>query len=92
MQRFYAKLSSKNQITLPAQVRQVLGIGPGGHIRFEIDENKKVTLWAVPRYTVRELRGIVPAIDRVMSDDFEAEIEEAMEDMIGQEQGLTSVR
>ena len=92
MQRFYAKLSSKNQITLPALVRKVLGLGPGDHIRFEIDENKRVTLWAHPRLAVRELRGIVPAIDRPMSDDFDAEIDEAMQDMVDLELGATPAR
>jgi AbrB family looped-hinge helix DNA binding protein len=92
MQRFYAKLSSKNQITLPARAREVLGLGPGDHIRFEIDENKRVTLWADPRFAVRELRGIVPAIDRPMSDDFDAEIDEAMQDMVDLEPGATPAR
>lgn len=92
MQRFYAKLSSKNQITLPAQVRQVLGVGPGDRILFEIADDKKVALRAAPRLTVRELKGIVPAIDRVMSDDFDAEIEEAMQDMVERELGLTPAR
>lgn len=92
MQRFYAKLSSKSQFTVPAEVRHVLGVGPGDHIRFEIDNAENVTLWADPRFTVRELRGIVPAIDRAMSDDFDAEIEEAMQDMAERELGLTPVR
>lgn len=92
MQRFYAKLSSKCQITVPAAVREILGVGPGDHIRFEIDENDNVTLWADPRFTVSELRGIIPAIDRVMSDDFDAEIDEAMQDMVEREIGLTPTR
>ncbi len=92
MRRFTAKLSSKNQITVPAEVRQVLGIGPGDRILFEIAEDKKVTLRAVPRLTVSELKGIVPALDRVMSDDFDAEIEEAMADLAERELGLPALR
>ena len=36
---FTAKLTSKNQLTLPAGVSAFLHVGPGDNIRFEIDDD-----------------------------------------------------
>jgi len=92
MQRIQAKLSSKSQVTLPANVRDVLGVGPGDRILWKVDDDGKVSISAAPKLTVRDLRGIVPAIDRAMSDDLDAEIEEAMADLTALDRGLTGSR
>ena len=92
MQRIQAKLSSKSQVTLPADVRKVLGVGPGDQILWKVDDDGNVSISAAPKLTVPDLRGIVPAIDRAMSDDFDAEIEEAMADLSVEERGLTAAR
>jgi AbrB family looped-hinge helix DNA binding protein len=89
MQRFILRPSSKNQVTIPKPVRQVLGIGPGDRLMFEVTEDKKVYVRAVPLLSVRELKGIVPKIDRPMSDDFDAEIEEAMQELVEREPTAT---
>lgn len=88
----YTKLGSKGQITIPAEVRQLLGVGPGDQIAFEVRDDGQVSVRAVPRLSVSDLMGIVPALDRKMSDDFDAEIEEAMQDLIERELGATTVR
>ena len=35
-QRYVAKITSKGQLTLPRQVRQSLGVGPGDQVAFEV--------------------------------------------------------
>jgi len=92
MQRIQARLSSKSQVTLPADVRDVLGVGPGDQILWKVDDDGNVSISAAPRLTVRNLRGIVPAIERAMSDDFDSEIEEAMADLSVENRGLTGAR
>lgn len=92
MQRIQTKLSSKSQVTLPSDVRDVLGVGPGDQILWMVDDSGNVSISAAPRLSVRGLRGIVPAIDRAMSDDFDAEIEEAMADLPVEERGFPATR
>ena len=56
-----ATLSSKNQITIPAEVRRVLGLKSGEAIVFDIEtsgERPQVTLHRHP--TLEELAGSVP--------------------------------
>jgi antitoxin PrlF len=88
MQRIRAKLSSKSQVTLPAKVRAALHIKPGDQIVWEVDDAGQVVISAAPKLTVRDLKGIVPAIGRPMSDDFDAEIEEAMADVAARKHPL----
>ena len=37
-----SKLTTKSQATIPASIRDLLGVRPGDSIVFEVDENKKV--------------------------------------------------
>jgi len=40
-------LTSKSQVTVPKDVREVLGVAPGGRVRFEIGDHGQVTLTGV---------------------------------------------
>jgi AbrB family looped-hinge helix DNA binding protein len=80
MKTIRAHLSSKSQVTIPADVRAKLKVQAHDPVDFVIDGNT-VTLRRAP-YTVEDLKGIVPALDRPVSDDFDQEIDEAMEDMV----------
>lgn len=44
-----AKTSQKGQVTVPAEVRKVLGLPPGGRLRFKVDDSGKVELVAKKR-------------------------------------------
>ena len=55
--RRIAKLSSKNQASIPSAVREVLGLHPGDQLVFEV-EGQTVTLHRYPR--LEELAGSVP--------------------------------
>jgi AbrB family looped-hinge helix DNA binding protein len=41
---FKAKITSKNQLTLPAGISALLHVGPGDELRFEVEENGTVTV------------------------------------------------
>ncbi len=46
MRLFQAKLTSKGQLTLPVEVRQSLGVGPGDHIEFYLHRTGEVFVHA----------------------------------------------
>ncbi len=59
MKEHSAKLTSKGQITLPARLRERLGVKPGDRIDFVEGESGNIEIVA-RRKTIHDLRGIVP--------------------------------
>lgn len=55
-----ATVSSKGQVTLPAAMREKLGIQPGSRIRFELREHELVVR---PDLPVSAYRGILKGYD-----------------------------
>jgi AbrB family looped-hinge helix DNA binding protein len=51
-----SRLTSKSQVTVPKDVREALGVGPGGKVRFEVDDNGRVTLARVDEVLAFEER------------------------------------
>lgn len=43
-----SKLTAKNQVTIPADVRQRLGVKSGDHVAFEVDGGKVIVRKAKP--------------------------------------------
>lgn len=41
---YESRLTSKSQVTVPKDVREALGVGPGGKVRFEVGDDGRVTL------------------------------------------------
>lgn len=75
-----AKISSKNQITVPAAVRRRLGVGASDKIAFVFDEDGKIEV-RTPRFDLESIIGSVPPLPGA-SADFEREIEEATSEEI----------
>jgi AbrB family looped-hinge helix DNA binding protein len=76
MAEFFATVTSKGQLTLPAEVRRKLGIKTGDI--FAVDsEGDEITLRR-PRYTLETAYGAIPALPGVETGDFDDLIEEAM--------------
>jgi antitoxin PrlF len=75
MAAFTAKISRKNQITLPAEVRRHLGVGAFDRIAFVFTERGTVEVQKL-RFDLESIIGSVPALPGA-SLDFEQEIEEA---------------
>ncbi|MCC6984715.1 MAG: AbrB/MazE/SpoVT family DNA-binding domain-containing protein [Bauldia sp.] len=77
MATYSAKVTSKGQITLPADLRESLGVKPGDRVVFTKDEAGKVHLSA-QRGTLADLFGIVKIKGpRPTSADIERWIQEA---------------
>jgi AbrB family looped-hinge helix DNA binding protein len=70
-----AKISSKNQITVPAEVRRRLGVGASDTIAFFFTEGGAVEVQK-PRFGLESILGSIPPLPGA-SPDFELEIEEA---------------
>ena len=70
-----AKISSKNQITLPADIRRRLGVGASDLIAFVLTENGKVELRPA-QYDLESILGSIKALPNE-SVDLDQEIAEA---------------
>jgi AbrB family looped-hinge helix DNA binding protein len=79
MKEIVSTITGKGQVTIPAEVRRSLGVAPSDKVTFVIDEAGKVELRPV-RYTVADLKGIVPALPGRETIDFEDIIAEAFEE------------
>lgn len=81
MLRISSKISSKGQVTIPVKVRQILGVHTEDRINFVVDAKGHVGLEPVHEYSLEELDGILPSLDRPTSVDFEDDIHDALEEM-----------
>ena len=56
----YSKLTSQGQISVPAEVRRKLGVGPGSLLEWEAD-GEKIVVRRAGRYTSEEIhRALFP--------------------------------
>jgi AbrB family looped-hinge helix DNA binding protein len=55
--RFRAKITSKNQLTLPAGVSALLGVGAGDYVDFEVDGNSVTVTRPLPSENAAEWIG-----------------------------------
>lgn len=78
MKQYQSTVSSKGQITLPADVRRRLGLSTSDKVLIVLDDDGKVEL-RCPRFTLESVFGSVRSLPNE-SEDFEREIEEAMEE------------
>lgn len=56
---FDAKTSSKGQVTVPVEVRRLIGLEAGGKVQFQTDSEGRVYLTAKKR-SIKALKGLVP--------------------------------
>jgi AbrB family looped-hinge helix DNA binding protein len=61
-----ATITSKGQITIPATVRNALGLKTGTRIRFLEDEDGRFSFVPVTG-SIRAMKGIVPKLGRTVS-------------------------
>ncbi len=81
MQELSTKLSSKNQVTVPAEVRRELCIGPHDRMSFVIEDG--VVTVRPAAFTLESVFGSVEPLPGTTTDDFNHQIREAMEDHAG---------
>ena len=53
-----ATVTSKGQVTIPKQIRELLGLGSGDRINFVIEDDGRVTFRPATK-DIRSLKGIV---------------------------------
>jgi len=75
-----AKISSKNQISIPAQIRKALGVGALDKVAFVISDDGTVEL-RQPTYTLESVLGSIKGIPGE-SLDLDSEIEKAVSEEI----------
>jgi antitoxin PrlF len=56
-----AKVTSKGQVTIPADVRKELGIDQGDDLIFEVTPERSIQLRVVKRRRLSDLYGALPA-------------------------------
>jgi antitoxin PrlF len=60
-----ATLSSKNQVTIPKQVREYLNLKAGDRFKFFLQPDGRVVI--LPKVRISKLKGSVPRLDRAIS-------------------------
>lgn len=78
MTEIVATISSKNQITLPADVRRRLGVKAADKVAFVVDEGGRVELRPV-QYTLASVLGSIDALPGE-TPDLDQEIAAAVEE------------
>jgi antitoxin PrlF len=81
MTEIVATISSKNQITLPVDVRRRLGVKAADKIAFVVSEGGRVELRPV-KYTLDSILGSIEALPHE-TPDLESEIAAAVEEEAG---------
>lgn len=76
MKQIIASITQRGQVTIPAEVRRLLGITPGGKVVFAI-EGSQVRLIA-PKFTIETAYGSVTPLNR--PENFKRQVREAMEE------------
>ena len=64
MRESTATVTERGQVTIPAEVRKVLGIGKGDRIVFALEDGKAVVKKAL---SLREIFGSVPALKKPLT-------------------------
>jgi len=79
MKEMVSTVSSKGQVTIPVDVRRHLGVTSMDKVSFVFLDNGRIELRPA-KYSVADLRGIVPALPGRETADFEDQIDEAQEE------------
>jgi len=73
--RIFGTITSKGQTTIPAEVREALGLTAGDKVRYEINDAGEVVLTKVPPFS--SLIGIVKSDVHLTDEELQQAIEDA---------------
>ena len=59
-------ITTKGQVTIPKQIRNLLNVDKGDRVEFLVDDNGIVTIWPVTS-DITELKGLVARPDKYIS-------------------------
>lgn len=74
MREITSKLTSKNQLTLPVEIRRHLGVGPDDKVAFVIQEDGTVQVRPASNSVVDSIAGFAGTLPRPMEFDEMLEI------------------
>ncbi len=63
----FAKITSKGQTTIPAEIRALLGVGPGDRLEYDLRPDGRVEIRKAP-HPLEGLRGLIK-VDRPISTE-----------------------
>jgi antitoxin PrlF len=72
-------LTAKSQVTIPKEVRQQAGIGPGDKVKVFVRPDKSILL--IPVIPVTALRGIIPYSGRPVTVE---EMDDSIADVVAE--------
>lgn len=75
--RLSTTMTSKGQFTLPVEIRQALDLRPGDELRFELTDDKQLSVAPRRRRSIRELRATLPPLT-LGRDLTQADIDDAV--------------
>lgn len=75
-----SKITAKNQTTVPSDLRAVLGVGPGDHLRYDIEPDGRVVV-AKADMSFDSLIGLLKGEVRLTGEELGQAIEDAREAM-----------
>jgi AbrB family looped-hinge helix DNA binding protein len=81
MKTFFATITQRSQVTVPAEIRNYLGVGPNDRLTFVIDDGE-VKVRAPKFRSIRDFRGSVKAGPPTV--DFDDQIEQAIEEHVSE--------
>lgn len=76
-----ATVTSKGQVTVPARIRETLGVKPGDRLRFHVSDSGNLTITAIRRRSIFERLdelGLPPLGHVVTEADIRTAVDEAM--------------
>ena len=80
MREYVATVTSKGQMTLPADVRRRMGIDPGDQVTIIVGEDGQRAEFRRVKETIRSVAGSIPTPPHLVGRDLDDLIDEAMDD------------
>lgn len=77
------KITSKDQVTIPTKIRNQLGVDVGDKVTFVVNDTGAVEV-RPRRYSIEDLRGIVPTPPELEGKTVDEMLEDAFQDRIEQ--------
>lgn len=74
MTKVVAKITSKGQITLPKEIRELLGVESGDSVRFEVHDGKVEVYPQKPRLDFQSMIGLLPRDDNMTAQEWQEDM------------------
>jgi antitoxin PrlF len=81
MREITSTITSKGQVTIPAEIRRHLGVTKPGKVAFVFEKGGKIVLRPARQRSFLELEGTLPPLNRE-TEDFDDLIKEAFDEGI----------